>query len=348
MPGRTIVPAVIGLAALLPLLGTDLVVFKSGLLLVALVAVLGLHILVNWAGELSLAHAGAVGLSAFAVLAVSEVWGISPVYLLPFGLVVGTCTGGVIGLTAMRAGGLQVALVTLVAGFAIDRFFLKQLWLVGRVARQASKPELGPFDLTSRRSMYILLLILSAASLVAVSRLHGSKLGRGWFWVRQNQAGAAAFGVPVARYRMLAYAVSGAFAGVAGGMYAGWVRTFSGQVFPLQLSFFYLLLAVIAGPGVIWGVVAAVLLLQGGQTFAVDLVGRDLGGAFETAIAYIGPIALLVVITRYQGGLTGIGHVILARLRSVTGGRDGVMGDPPEFRADTGANALVGEPSDVR
>ena len=304
------------LCALVPLLGDDLIVYKSGLVLVTLVDVLGLHVLVNWTAELSLAHAGAVGLPAFTVLAASETWHASPVYLLPFGLLVGVLTGALIGLPALRAGGLHVALLTLVAGFAIDRFFLKQLWLVGKVARQVSKPALGPVDLTSRRSMYVMLVVLTVAALTAVTRMHRSKIGRAWFWIRADQSGAAAFGIPVARYRICAYAVGGAFAGLAGGMYANWVRTFSGQAFPLQQSFTYLLLAVIAGPGVIWGVVAAVLLVQGGQVFAADIIGSAFGDAFDTFIAYGGPIALLVVITRYQGGLSGIGGAVAARRRA--------------------------------
>lgn len=311
--------------ALAPLLGTDLIVYKAGLVLVTLVAVLGLHVLVNWTGELSLAQAGAVGLPAFAVLAASEVWHTSPVYLIPFGVLVGAATGALIGLPALRAGGLHVALLTLVAGFAVDRFFLKQAWLVGRVARQAWTPDLGPIDLTSRRNMYFLLLALTVAALAAVDRIHRSKIGRGWFWIRADQQGAAAFGIPVAPYRMLAYAVGGAFAGLAGAMYANWVRTFSGQAFPLGLSFTYLLLAVIAGPGVIWGVVAAVLLVQGGQVVAADIIGSAFGDAFNTAIAYGGPVALLIVITRYQGGLSGLGAAVVRRRRPTPeGGRSPV------------------------
>lgn len=306
------------LLALAPLLGNDVVVYKGGLVLVTLVAVLGLHVLVNWTGELSLAQAGAVGLPAFAVLAASEVWRVSPIYLLPLGLLIGAATGLLIGLPALRAGGLHVALVTLVAGFAIDRYFLKQLWLIGVVPRQVRKPVLGPIDLTSRRDMYVFLVALTVLALAAVARLYRSKYGRGWFWVRANQAGAAAFGVPVARYRMLAYVVSGAFAGLAGGMYANWVRTFSGQAFPMSQSFAYLLLAVIAGPGMFWGVVAAVVLIQGGQAFSPELFGSAFGNAFDTILAYGGPIAVLLVIVRFQDGLSGLGNVVAGRLRSAT------------------------------
>jgi branched-chain amino acid transport system permease protein len=305
--------------SLLPLLGGEVLLFKSGLVLIVVVAALGLHLLVNWAGELSLAHAGMVGLPAFVVLATSSVTGISPVYLLPLGVVVGTAAGALVGLPTLRAKGVQVALVTLVAGFAIDRFFFTQRWLVGKIPRSVADPSLGPIHFSTSRSEYPLLIAVVALALWAASRLHRSKIGRGWLWIRVNPDAAAAFGIPVVGYRVMAYAAAGAFAGLAGALYASWVQSFSSEAFPTTLSFTYLLLAVLAGPGRVWGVVAAVMLVQGAQVFTSEVFGSGIGGTLDTIIAYGGPIGLLSVIIRYQSGLSGMGRKAMDQVRARTG-----------------------------
>ena len=94
----------VGAAALLvaPTLLGEATVYKLGLVLILLVGAIGLHLLVNWAGELSLAHAALVGLPAFVVATVSSGQGVSPIVLLPLGVLVGLVAGAVVGLPAIR------------------------------------------------------------------------------------------------------------------------------------------------------------------------------------------------------------------------------------------------------
>jgi branched-chain amino acid transport system permease protein len=247
------VVAVIGIV-LLPLLGREVIVYKAGVVLIFFVAAIGLHVLVNWAGQLSLAHASMVGLPAFCVLALSEAHGISPIYLLPVALVIGALVGAVVALPTLRAKDLQVALVTLVAGIAINRFFFTQTWLVGRAGgRAAATPRLGPLRFDTSRSLYpLLVLIVVVTVLVAWAFMH-SKLARAWFWVQANPAAASAFGIPVVVYRIGAYAIGGAFGGLAGGLTVMWVQRLGQDAFPATLSFGYLLTAVLAGPGFVGG-----------------------------------------------------------------------------------------------
>lgn len=297
---------------LTPLLGSDATAYRAGLVLIVLVAALGLHVLVNWAGELSLAHIATVGLPAFAVLAFSDVWHVSPVYLLPVGIAVGAATGTVIGLPALRADGLQVALVTLVAGFAVDRYFFNQPWLVGSLPRHVTTPTLGTIDLAPRHAGYAFLFAVALLAIGTSRRLYFSKLARAWFWVREDPEAASAFGIAVSRYRLLAYAVSGCFGGLAGAMYAGWVQTFSGGAFHAEQSFTYLLLVVIAGPGLYPGVVASVVTIYGGQVFASQLFGNDVGDVLDAVLAYGGPLGLISVIVHHEKGLNGLGRSLVS------------------------------------
>ena len=306
--------AVLATAAGAPLLGAEVTVYKAGLVLIFLVGALGQQVLVSWAGQLSLAHAEMIGLPAFVVLGVSSTQHVSPLYLMPLGIVVGAGAGAVIALPTLRAQGVQVAIITLAAGIAIDSYLFNQSWLVGGVGgRQSPLPTLGPITFTDSRSLYPLLLAVVAACAVVTWVLMHSKVARAWYAIRADPAAASASGVPVVGYRMLAYAVAGAYAGLAGSLTVMWVQRLTASTFPTTLSFTYLLVAVVAGAGYLGGIAVAVAALEGGSLFA--------SGA-GAVTAYAGPVALILIITRYQQGLNGAGRNMMDGLRDRLAQRD--------------------------
>jgi len=293
----------------LPMLLGEATVYKLGLVLILFVGAIGLHVLVNWAGELSLAHAAMVGLPAFIVAKLSADHHVSPLVLLPLGLVVGLLVGALVGLPAIRARGLQVALVTLAAGVAIDRFFFTKAWLVGGDSgAEVSVPRLGPFTFATARSLYPVLAVVVLAAVVAALVLHRSKVGRAFLWVKANPDAAAAFGVPVAAYRIGAYALAGSFAGLAGGLTATWVGRLTPTAFPLSKSFTYLIIVAIAGRGFVGGVAAAAAFIEGGRLFLPNA---------DALLTYGAPLGLIVTLTKHPTGLNGFGRQIAGRVRSL-------------------------------
>jgi branched-chain amino acid transport system permease protein len=285
-------------ACTLPLLSSEASIYKLGLVAILFVGAIGLHVLVNWAGELSLAHAALVGLPAFAVAKLSGDHGISPITLLPLALLIGAATGLVVGLPAIRARGLQVALVTLAAGVAIDRFFFTTDWLIGSGAgAQVAVPTLGPLTFSSARALYVVLASLVALAVVVAWLLHRSKVGRALLWVKAQPDAAAAFGVPTARYRLAAYGIAGAYAGFSGGLTAMWVQRLTPAAFPPGRSFTYLIVVALAGPGFVAGVAAAAAVLEGGRLFLPNA---------DALLAYGAPVGLIVTLTKYRYGLNGM------------------------------------------
>ena len=149
---------------LVPLTFAEATVYKLGLVLIVIVGAIGLHVLVNWTGELSLAHATIIGFPAFVVAKLSADHGISPLYLLPVGVLAGALVGAVVGLPALRARGLQVALVTLAAGVAIDRYFFTKAWFAGRGRRRPGRPAPArAARVRTSRSLYPVLVVLVLA-----------------------------------------------------------------------------------------------------------------------------------------------------------------------------------------
>ena len=286
--------AVVGLA----LLAGEATAYKLGLIAIVFIGAIGLHILVNWSGELSLAHAGFIGLPAFVVAQLSSHAHASAILVLPLGVAAGALLGLVVAVAALRARGLQVALVTLAVGIAISRFFFVRSWVIGPPAGlHIPAPSLFGIRFETSRSLLPVLIVVVAVAALACRSLLESKVGRALSLVRSNPDAAAAVGIPVAFYRGLAYALAGSFAGLAGASYVLWVQRVSPKAFPLELGFTYLVIAVLAGKGALTGVAMAAVLIEGGQVFSI--LPRDFA-------LYAGPVALIFNVTRYQEGFNGL------------------------------------------
>jgi branched-chain amino acid transport system permease protein len=280
------------------LLASEVTAYKLGLIAIVFIGAIGLHILVNWAGELSLAHAAFIGLPAFVVAQVSTHAGVSPILVLPLGIAVGAALGLVVAVPALRARGLQVALVTLAVGIAIDRFFFVRGWVIGSSGGlRVPTPSLLGIRFETSRSLVPVLVVVVALAVLACRAILDSKIGRALSLVRANPDAAAAVGIPVAYYRGVVYMVAGGFAGLAGSSYVLWVQRVSPKAFPLELGFTYLVIAVLAGKGGLGGLALSAVLLEGGQVFSI---------LPQNLALYLGPIALIFNVTRYQEGFNGV------------------------------------------
>jgi nitrate reductase gamma subunit len=168
-------------------------------------------------------------------------------------------------------------------------------------------PTLGPLELTTSRALYPVLLTTVVLAAVVYWVLMHSRVARAWYWVRADPSAAAAFGVPVVAYRMLAYAIAGVFAGLAGGLAVLWVQRLSGSAFPTTLSFTYLLVVVLTGPGYLGGLAVMSLFVEGGRLFSWFP---------PEVVEYLGPVGLVLTITKYQDGINGAGRELVQRVRS--------------------------------
>lgn len=300
--------AVLGVPAALLLLTSETTTYKFGVVAIVFIAAIGLHILVNTTGEVSLAHAAFLGIPAFAAARVSAEAGLNPVLAVPVAVGIGGLIGAVVALTALRARGLQVALATLAVAIATVQYLWVQEWLVGPPEGWAiPNPSVFGQELETSKSRTPVLVVLVVLAVAAGTGILRSKLGRALSLLRSSPDVAAAAGVPVAMYRALAYALAGAFAGLAGGAYVIWVQQVTPQAFPLQLGFTYLLVAALAGRGGLAGVAVAALIVQAGALFSF---------LPQSIALYVAPLALIVQITRFEGGINASLRDLRARIQT--------------------------------
>ena len=295
----------IGFVVLPGRLFSEVFVLRLGNVLVVAIAAMGLHILVNWTGELSLAQAAFVGLPGLLVAKLSFDHQVSPITLIPVGIVMGAVVGGIVGLPALRAKGFYVVIVTIAAELCIESFFYTKSWLVGAGGEeQVATPRLGPWKFLTNRHLYPVLAVIFVVVIVLLRMLYHSKVVRGLLWIRENPEAAAAAGIPVAAYRTIAYVLAGSFAGLSGALAAVWIGRVSPGSFVLQQSLTYLIIVVIGGPGFVGGTIAAAFVLTGGNLIIPQGI---------RILDYIGPLGLVYTLTSAKGGFNRAGREIAAR-----------------------------------
>jgi ABC-type branched-subunit amino acid transport system ATPase component/ABC-type branched-subunit amino acid transport system permease subunit len=261
------------------------------LTLVLIYCLLGvaLTMLLGWAGQVSLGHFGVVGLCAYLTVRwAKHGWSLPALCL--FAAVTGAVALAVIGLPALRVRGLTLAVTTLGLAVLASDYLLHQSWIgsdEGYGVSLDTFPALGrglgtpskPADI-----YYVALAVLVLAT-AAAGALRRSLPGRLVVAVRDNERASSAFGISPATIKLATLAVSGAFAGVAGVLWAEAWRSVSTTQFSAGISVALIAIPVIGGLGSIGGAVLAGVMLYGG-TFFLGPLAAPLFGKYGNNLAF--------------------------------------------------------------
>lgn len=239
-------------------LGTVNLALNYGLVAMSLV------VLTGWVGQISLAQAAFVGLGAFSTGVVLR----SSAMLFPLTILVAAVVSAgmaaLLGVVALRVRGLYLAVATLIFGWMAQVYLFNLPWLGGRggVSSEPTPPlgERGAWpylDFNDRRTFYFLLVATVGAVVLAAANLRDSKTGRGWFAVKGSEVAAASLGINVMRSKLIAFAVSGFIAGLAGALRMTHEGGASVTSFTVERSLFFLAIAVVGGLGSLGGALAS-------------------------------------------------------------------------------------------
>ena len=266
---------------------------------VVLYAVVGVSvvILTGWAGQLSLGQFAMVGIGTFAAAGLVG-HGVPFWVAVPLAGVAGAAVSLLVGIPALRARGLDLAVTTLALAVACSSWLLTQSWLLGAGGVVAvQRGRLFGVDLRGPLAYYETCVVLLGAALLGAAAIRRHGLGRRLLAVRANERRAAALGVSPTATKLAAFAVAGALAGVAGALLAG-LRVRSGAAdFGPQESLQVVALAVIGGAGSAEGAVLGAVFVLGvpaifGDTTVAGLLPSGLG--------------LLLLVLLFPGGLLEI------------------------------------------
>ena len=297
------------LAAVLPAtLGAAVLSDKNALLGSAAcafaIAAISLNILMGYAGQISLGQFFFVGVGAFTTGIVTSVDQLRLPWLA--GLLAAAVVGGVlaflVGLPALRLRGLYLAVVTVsVAYVGWQSLFRVEAIGGGSAGKLTPRPYVGDMAIASDAGF----LSIAAVLLVLVWQLDvnltRSRLGRAFQAVKADEQVAASFGVDVARYKLLAFTISGAIAGVAGAIFGTAYGTVTASTFDYARSLLLVVIVVIGGLGSRWGVVTAAVF----ATLLPDLLVAIFGSGIRGLDLMINAALLMYTLAQHPGGFAG-------------------------------------------
>jgi len=295
----------IGLAIPFAVSGFQTLVFAYALIFA--IAILGLNILTGYSGQISLGHGAFMAIGAFTTAIGVRSLHIPYVLTIPLAGLLCALLGYGIGVAAARLEGIYLGLATFALGVATPDLLKKQTSLTGGVKGLSLAPVTSPTSMLSDDQFFYLLCLGTALILFLLAgNILGDRTGRAWRAVRDGELAASAFGVNVGYYKMLAFALSAAYAGIAGSLYGLATAFVSTDAFPFQLSVALLVGAVVGGIGTIGGAVIGGLLLEFLPIFAQQFllpVSKQLANAAPGAVQ---GVLLLVVLGLARGGVVGV------------------------------------------
>jgi branched-chain amino acid transport system permease protein len=290
---RRLVPVIAAVVvfAVLPFVIPSFLTFQFAFAGAYACAILGLTVLTGTNGQISLGQGAfmAAGGYTLAILAHSAGW--PPELAIPIAAVVAFVLGGVVGLIALRLTGAYLALATFALAVSVSPLIKRFGWITG-----GAQGVTLPFSRDSR-VLYAETWGIAALLLLITWFMLRGRIGRSLRAIRDNEIAAASFGIDPVPYKTFAFALSAAYAGIAGALVATATAYVSPDTFGLQLSLTLIIGVVIGGLDSLWGAVIGGLVVE-----FLPLAAQSINVA-ATSLVY--GIALILVMILMPGGIAG-------------------------------------------
>jgi branched-chain amino acid transport system permease protein len=276
------------------------------------ILVLGLNLLMGYAGQISLGHAAFFGLSAYTtgILTATYHWPVPAGCAA--GIVLVTVVGYLIAVPTLKLKGHYLAMGTLGFGIIVYIVFNEATELTGGPSGLTGIPKLSAWGkvFASDREYYFLVWGIVLLLFALAQNLVRSRVGRALRAIHTSETAAAVLGVDTGRYKTFVFVLSAAYAAVAGALYAHYVTFISPGSFGFHASIVLVTMVVLGGMASLWGAVAGALFL----TFLPEALR-----AIENLDILIYGVILILCMIFLPGGLAdGVRRGALA-LRSLAG-----------------------------
>jgi branched-chain amino acid transport system permease protein len=266
-------------------------------------------LLVGYVGRISFAQAAMAGLGGYVSALSVQYIGLPPVFGLVLGMMIAAAIGFVIGWLTLQLHGAYLGLTT-IAFAEILRITATAEYNLTEGSRGLQVVPL--LENGTRIEYYFLFLMITLACLALMTWLLQSRVGLFFQSIREDEDGAASLGVNVTLWKIMAFAISSAFAGLAGGLQAHFVQLITPSMMSLQEMGLVLAMAVVGG---FHNVIFAALAGVGLQVLLEAL--RELG---EWRLVVFGLLTLLILRAAPNGIFGTIFDALAKRL--LTKGRD--------------------------
>lgn len=248
------------LLLILPFTVSGYVLYVVNLLMVFVVLALGMHVVIGEAGQFALSHAAFYGIGIYTAGLMNSAW--HPPFFISIlaGGLLSAVLGYLIGFLALRMRDIYLALATFAFGEAMQWVFLSWEKVTGGSNGMRMQPaELFGYRLTNDLQAYPFVVVLAALMLWLTVVLSRSQYGSSLRAVRESDVAAMAMGINVKAMKQSAFAISAAFAGIAGGMYSLFTSFIHPESLGFQTTILVLTMVVVGGMGSVRGAVAGAI-----------------------------------------------------------------------------------------
>jgi branched-chain amino acid transport system permease protein len=279
------------------------------------IAIYGLNLIMGYTGQLSLAHAGFYGIGAYTtgILTLKSSW--SFWLAIPAACALTALVGILVGLISLRLKSHYFTIFTLCVGVIINLIIEHWESLTEGVRGLIGVPPPNPIPLpggekiifTDINAQYYLVLICLVFTIFVMSRIVNSLVGRTFMAIRNNEDLASTIGINVFGGKLLSFAISAFFAGLAGALFAGYIRFLGPTMSHPNITFDFLLTLLIGGQATLAGPLVGALL--------ISTVTESLQFMQSYRMVVFGPFLILVVMF-FHGGVVGAYYSLKKWIRS--------------------------------
>lgn len=223
---------------------------------IAVLFALSLNLITGFCGQISLGHAAFLGIGAYTSALLCKA-GLNFFLTLPLAMLLAGLIGTVVGLASLRVRADFLAITTMGVGFLFVGVVRQQDWLGGELG-VSSIPESG----LSKLGFLLMTLALCAATAALCIYIRTSWMGRVFNGIAEDEDTMCVLGIDVPRYKLAAFAIGTALAGLAGALYAQHIKFIAADSFGFIESITVLSMVVVGGIGSVSGVMFGAALLS--------------------------------------------------------------------------------------
>ena len=263
------------------------------------ILVISLNLVFGFTGQISLAHGAFYGIGAY-TCGILQVRGILPFWpALVVAILFTGIIGILVGIPMLRTRGPYFAIGTMCLGIIVSLVLLNWQSLTGGTSLGGiagpGRMNIGGWeiDFLSSKTYYYLVLIFDALSLFLIYRLIHSRIGRALIAIREEEELAESIGVNPMKFKVLSFGIAAMFAGLGGGLYAGYMGAIDPDIASVGTSFNLLVMVLMGGAGTIMGSIVGPILLW--------MIPEWLQAAQQYRPLIFGFILLLIIIFMPRG-----------------------------------------------
>jgi branched-chain amino acid transport system permease protein len=236
--------------------------FIGSLILINLISAIGLQLLVGFTGLLSIGHAAFMGVGAYTSALLVTGWGCPFILSILAAGLVAALLGLIVGIPSLRIKGFYLMVATLAFQFVIDYVIIHWESLTrGIRGIELPTPQVLGISLEKNQAYFGLLFVLAILLMWGAKNLIRSKIGRAFIAIRDNDVSAEIIGIPIFPYKLLSFSLSAFYAGVAGALFAGLLRTAIPEDYTFLHSIILLAMVLVGGLGRLVGTVFGVIFI---------------------------------------------------------------------------------------